>query len=965
MYESTVMSRERWERIQELFNGASTVGEGDRNAWLAEKCGADVGLRDHVAALLSSSTDADSVFDVRVDSAIAGSMLELDALEPGRMVGRYRVVRLLGRGGMGSVYLAARADEQFDQQVALKLIGSSLPGSALTRRFRAERQILAHLNHPNIARLLDGGASSDGVPYLAMEYVDGIRIDTYCERERLGVPERLRLFQQVCAAVQYAHQNLIVHRDIKPSNILVTPDGTPKLLDFGIAKLLDPQQTGGSDGLTRIQERVLTPEHASPEQLRGDPVGTVSDVYSLGVLLYELLTGVRPFVLLGRTIEESAHVIRTIQPQKPSAAIETRNNANGSARALSRALVGDLDNIVLRAMHKESQRRYQSAAALSDDIHNFLSDRPVQARPDAWTYRLGKFARRNSGALAATVAVALATTILVGYYTARVTAERDTAERERLTAAAVSQFMEDVFRVANPSESRGNSVTVREVLDAGVKRIDTDLQAQPRVQITLLRTLGEVYSGLGLWEQARELLERAVSRERASFGDDHIELSEALAALAGAHHNLNHFEVEAQLYQEAWKIRRALRRDNDAESATLLNDIAGGLRAQQRFSEALDYHNQAEVIARALTPAQPEVLGHVLQGYSMTYLLTGEYKLSERFARESLEMVRDGIHDGNELYPNSIFALAESLRRQYKLEESEELQRKLLEVQTKRMGADAPLVARSWNNLSHVLRAGGKYPQSEEALRHAIGIFHKQFGERNFDLATSYHNLGALQNEAGLPKQSLPWLRQSLSLKKELTSPRSPHLVSTLLEISAAQRELHDYPEAEKTLIEAEQLAKEAYESGDKRHALVLLERARFELARDHVAEAQAAARTGLGLVDEQDPGRMATAQCLLAEALVRSGNRPEALRLLKEALATRERIMPASHWMIADAQSRIGEVLALEGSVEAVAMLTKSVARLRETRPAGDGALLAAERRLDSYQTRDGGIAKAARSLR
>jgi serine/threonine protein kinase/tetratricopeptide (TPR) repeat protein len=900
MAEPTGMSQARWQRIQELFEQASAVGAAERAAWLQERCGDDVALRDDVLGMLDSGAGGSALFDERMDRAIAGAWSGVDDVQPGRLIGRYRVLRTLGRGGMGAVYLAERADEQFKQQVAVKLIGGMVAGGALARRFRSERQILANLNHPNIARLLDGGASDDGVPYLAMEFIDGTRIDHYCEQHNLNVRQRLHLFQQVCAAVQYAHQHLVVHRDIKPSNILVTAEGSPKLLDFGIAKLLDAERTGELDELTRLHERLWTPGYASPEQMRGERIGTVSDVYSLGVLLYHLLTGSQPYPLPGRTPEEFIHMVATVDPTRPSSLV------GKTSRPLARTLAGDLDNIVLRAMHREAQRRYPSAAALAEDVQRYLDDRPVHARPDAWSYRIGKFSRRNAASLAATSLVVVSIAALVVFYTARLTAERDVAERERAVAASVSQFMREVFRVANPSAERGNSVTVREVLDAAVQRIDTDLNTEPRLRTQLLVSMGQAYNGLGLWDQSRQLLERAVEQERASFGNSHLELSEALTSLATANHNLNRFDIELPQYLEALKIRETLGRMQDAPAAELLAAIAGTLRAQQKFAESLGYQERAEKIARALDPTQPKILGQVLQGYAMTYLLMGEHTRAEQLARESLALVRDSANDTYDVYANSIHALSESLRRQYKLAESGRLQRELLDVQIARLGADAPLVARTWNNLSHVMRASGKYQEAQDALQHAIAIYSKDPRENAFDLAISIHNLGGLLNEASRPAEALPTLQRALELKQEINGPRSAQLISTLLEISAAHRELHDLKAATTAFAQAETLARETLQPTDRRNAAVSLESARLALARKDPTAAVPAARAGLALIDEQDPGRMATIQCVLAEALASTGDVTEARGLLTSALATRKRIMPPEHWMVAAAERQI-----------------------------------------------------------
>jgi eukaryotic-like serine/threonine-protein kinase len=900
MAETAGMSRARSQRIQELFDEARALNAGELNDWLQQRCGDDQSLQNEVLSRLAGATASSAAFDESVERAIAS----VEDVPPGRLIGRYRVVRMLGRGGMGAVYLAERADEQFQQQVAIKLIGGLVPASALARRFRAERQILANLNHPNIARLLDGGAGEDGVPYLAMEYIDGIRLDRYCDENGIDVRKRLHLFQQVCAAVQYAHQNLVVHRDIKPSNILVTAEGHPKLLDFGIAKLLDSERTTSQvDDLTRLHERVWTPGYASPEQMRGERIGTVSDVYSLGVLLYYLLTGIHPYPLTGAKPDEFLHLVETMDPQRPSAAV---NRSLQSSRTLARTLAGDLDNIVLRAMHREPERRYPSAAALAEDVQRYLEDRPVEARPDAWTYRIGKFARRNAASLAATSIVLVSLVALVSFYTARLTAERDVAQRERATSASVSQFMREVFRVADPSSARGNSVTVREVLDAAVKRIDTDLHTEPRLRNQLLMSMGQAYNGLGLWDQARQLLERVVEQERRSSGNSHIELAEALTALATANHNANHFDVDLEQYREALKIREGLGRMQNADGAVLLNAIAGTLRAQQHFDESLDYSGRAEAIARALDPAQPRVLGQVLQGYAMTFLLIGEHVRAEKLARDSLSLLHDAVNDDYDAYATSIYALAESLRRQYKLDESVKLQRELLDVQIARLGADATLVARTWNNMAHVLRASGKYQESQDALLRSIEIYNKAPGENTFDLAVSYHNLGGLQNEAGQYKPALQSLQRALELKQQLNGPHSAQLVSTLLEMSAARRELHDLPAATATFTQAESLARETIPPNDKRNAQVSLEGARLALARKDPATAVTAARAALARIDEQDPGRMATIQCVLADALAATGNVAQARELLTKALETRRRIMPAGHPMIAEAERRL-----------------------------------------------------------
>ncbi len=414
------MTSDRFQRCEELFHSALELDGVAREAFLREACAGDVALRAEVERLLSAHVRAG---DFIGSPAVARPSSWADSEEPwtGRRIGPYSIVRELGRGGMGAVYLAERADGQYQQRVALKLIKRGMDTALVLARFRAERQILASLDHPNIARLLDGGSTEQGLPFFAMEYIEGDPIDTYASRAELTVEDRLRLFLQVCGAVTYAHQHLVVHRDIKPLNVLVTPEGTPKLLDFGIAKVL---HAGGEETSTVTGMRLLTPEYASPEQVEGRHATTVSDVYALGVVLYELLTGRSPYRLRSRTPQELVEAVRTTDPERPSQA--------GHSEKVRRRLRGDLDTILLTALRKEPDRRYQSVEQFAADLRRHLDKMPVLARPDTFGYRAGKFVRRNRVPVAAGVAVALALlggTIATAYQARQARAAQARAER--------------------------------------------------------------------------------------------------------------------------------------------------------------------------------------------------------------------------------------------------------------------------------------------------------------------------------------------------------------------------------------------------------------------------------------------------------------------------------------------------------------------------------------------------------
>src|ERR1700689_2109880 len=452
----------------------------------------------------------------------------------GDRIGPYRVLRTLGVGGMGEVYLAERADAEFEQQVPIKVVYGSLRG--VQSRLKIERQILAQLDHPNIAPLLDGGSLPDGTAYIVMEYVDGVPIDVYCDSNRLDIVARLRLFQTVCAAVHYAHQNLIVHRDLKPSNILVTAAGVPKLLDFGIAKLLDDRQAARYTlAVTQADIRVMTPDHASPEQIRGQAITTSSDVYVLGVLLYKLLCGSSPFFIASVRLSEIERAICEKDPPPPSDLVSANDSPesraivdarNSSASRLRRTLKGDLDNIVLMAMRKEPDRRHASAQQMASDIQRHLDGMPVIACGDILSNRSAKFVRPPWLPVAASLSavllvLAFATTTYL--QSLRIAAERDRAaqqreraEHERARAEEVSSFLVNLFKLSDPKENRGNQVTARELLDSGAKRLQTGLQDQPETRAALLSTVGTVYDSLGQYQDALPLLDESLQLQAQS-----------------------------------------------------------------------------------------------------------------------------------------------------------------------------------------------------------------------------------------------------------------------------------------------------------------------------------------------------------------------------------------------------------------------------------------------------------------
>jgi tetratricopeptide (TPR) repeat protein/tRNA A-37 threonylcarbamoyl transferase component Bud32 len=585
-----------WRRIREVFAEAHRLPSGARSAYLDSACSGDNELRKEVASLVAALEKADDVFQPIPHSLISTASNEET---PGRLIGTllgsYRIVRQIGSGGMGEVYEAIRDDGRFQRRVAVKFIRSTLARGEMIRRFEAERSLLAALQHPNIAQLIDAGTTDDGLPYLIMEYVDGVRIDEFCDVHQLSIAERLRLFRVVCAAVQFAHQRLVVHRDIKPGNILVTVDGSPKLLDFGIAKLL--REDGAPGEKTQTGLEFMTPDYASPEQLRGEHATTVSDVYALGMLLYKLLTGQKPYEFRSALPFDMSQTILNAEPTRPSVKAVTITVAGTPAARVRRALSGDVDAIVLMALRKEPDRRYRAAQDISDDIGRYLEHHPVTARRGEARYRAGKFIRRHRTASIAMVFVALTLIGGVGgvvWQAEQAQRERDIARIEVTKAKRINEFLQQMIAESDfhwYNHGKGPGTTAIDILNAASDRLENDLQDEPEVKAELHRTIGNTYLALGKSEKAVHHFAASLLLRQASSAAKNHELMESEYYLAGAYLQLSS-SVDAAADSAEFHYRRVI--DNlsrtpergDVYLPYAYQDFAGMLVREQRLAEA-------------------------------------------------------------------------------------------------------------------------------------------------------------------------------------------------------------------------------------------------------------------------------------------------------------------------------------------------------------------------------------------
>jgi eukaryotic-like serine/threonine-protein kinase len=698
----------------------------------------------------------------------------------GRRIGPYSVLRTLGTGGMGEVYLAERADAEFEQQVAIKVVHGGSFTRGVQSRLKIERQILAQLDHPNIAHLLDGGTLPDDTAYIVMEYVDGIPIDAYCDAHRLDVAARLKLFQTVCAAVHYAHQNLIVHRDLKPSNILVTRAGAPKLLDFGIAKLLDDRQAGHHTvAVTHADMRVMTPDHASPEQVRGQAITTASDVYVLGVLLYKLLAGRGPYLIPSMRLDDIERAICEKAPALPSQAVggedstlarEVAEARGTSPGRLRRTLQGDLDNIVCMAMRKEPERRYGSAQQLASDIQRYLDGKPVLARSDTLSYRSAKFVTRHWLAVAAgasVFALILAFAVTTYVQSVRIAAERDrvaeqreAAERERMRAEEVSNFLVNLFKLSDPEVNRGNQVTARELLDSSTKRLREALTDQPATKAALLSTVGAVYDSLGQYQAAVPILTESLALQPDAKDktrvDTLLELGRALYLLG----DLNRAEPALQ---EALRLAQSGLGASSRESGRALWAL-GLLRTQQdRFSAAEDlYRRSLDILETVQAPATD--VSQVLDDLATVYEREQRWDLAKQMYERALGIDRRVLGDEHPRVASHLHNLAIVAQNMGDLKRAESLYRDAIASEERAFGSQHPETAAARGNYGLLLEREGRLAEAEPMLRGALDVALEVYGADNFNVGYARVSLAMALQDKGSLREAEDQFRQALAV---------------------------------------------------------------------------------------------------------------------------------------------------------------------------------------------------------
>lgn len=769
-----------WERIQALFHEAADRPASQREAFLKSACGDDSALIADVLGMLEEDIFGQSVLDRSVAQVASQVLAAADSSSSAFcQFGSYRVIRMLGEGGMGIVYLAERKD--LGTLVAIKVLRDSWLSPARRERFASEQRTLAQLNHPSIARLYDADALPDGTPWFVMEYVEGVQLTDYCDQHQSSIEQRLYLFRAVCEAVQYAHGQAVIHRDLKPSNILVKTDGTVRLLDFGIAKQLESLDTPMNQTMTGL--RLMTPAYAAPEQIRGDRVGVHTDVYSLGVILFELIAGQLPFDLTNLTPAEAATIITEHEAGRPSSVSKLKSAVPGIS-SVGKVAWSDLDVLCLTAMHKDHQRRYRSVEALIRDVDHYLAGEPLEARPDSLRYRMGKFVRRNHRAVALSAAVVIVIVGMVVFFTVRLTRARNAALEEAARTHRIQNFMMNLFEGGDEAVGPSDSLRVVTLVDRGVQEAQT-LNTDPRVQSELYQNLGNIYQKLGKLDQADSLLNSALAERNAVFGSDSPETAETLVALGLLRDSQGKFEEAErltrqgldidkrklslghpslaratsalgkvledrgsydhaiQVLEEAARLQSAPGRSN-TDLAETLTELANSQFYSGHYAESESLNKRVLAMDKQLYGERhPHIADDLINLGAIQYDL-GHYPEAERFDRQALDITRSFYGKNHPATASALTILGRTLVTEKKNDEAMGMLHEALTIEEQVYGKVHPRVAGTLNELGKIAQQAGKLDEADADFSRMAEIYKSVYAGKHYYIGIALSNLGGV-----------------------------------------------------------------------------------------------------------------------------------------------------------------------------------------------------------------------------
>jgi len=839
----------RWARVQQIFHEALEYDdEAARARFVEDACGGDDALRQEIASLLTNA-----------DSGMLGEPTDRLAppdLEESR-IGSFRILRPLGHGGMGSVYLAEREGAGFTQRVALKLLRAAmlLPARLapqLEERFGRERQILARLEHPGIARLIDGGYTPAGQPYLAMEYVEGLPLTEYAERHELGLRARIELCIAICEAVKYAHQRLVIHRDLKPSNILVTEDGHPKLLDFGIATFAEAEEAAEPRTVSRTG-LWFTPNYASPEQVRRERVTTLSDLYSLGVVLYELLAGTRPYEAATLSPAGLEEVVCRRIPERPS--------VHAANRRMARLLRGDLDTIILKALAKEPERRYGSVRELADDLHRHLRREAVAARPDSLGYRFTTFMRRNRTAVA--TAAFVLTALLAGLATT--TWQARNAQRARGESEEVADFLIGLFEENDPQQAPVDPTLATAILERGVARAN-ELTEQPAVRARLLDALGMVFLNLGRYADAQRLVGQGLGLRLEIYGDEHPDVALSLAHLGRIRRYQGSYSESESLLRRALAIQvRTLGRQDPAVAETM-SDLAFVLPYLGRLPEAEALYREVLDLRRRILGNDDPAVGDAIFRVAAILRLEGHTAQAESVGREGLAFRERTLGPDDPAVGGALIAIADYVAEDSaRADEAEALYRRGLTIQRQALGDRHLTLVHGLGNLAYLLFMRGRYDEALAMMQEVLALREELLGPEHESLAAVKEGIADVLAAQGHLDEAIALRREGLAMTRRVLGPDHPGVSGSLQGLARLYVQAGDVAVAESLLVEALDIRRKA--SGP-RHALVgllLMDLGTLNAQRRHYEEAEAQLLEAQSIVEAQIAGDHPEARAIRA----------------------------------------------------------------------------------------------------
>ncbi len=801
------MNSQRWAQVHRLFDQAVDLPEAERIAFLNEQCGDDAELRIEVEAMLAADSGEVTLLDP-INAAVVAYQSDEGRDFGGRQLGSFVLKRLLGLGGMGAVYLAEREDGDFNQKVAIKLL--RIHNKELAGRLADERRILGQLRHPYIAQLHDSGETDDGLPYLVMEYVEGISVDKFCAEQKLTTAQKLRLFKKICDAVHYAHRHLVVHRDLKPSNILVTRDGLPKLLDFGIAKINDPyrQETEA----TQLGHQAWTPSYATPEQIRGMPISTATDMYALGLVLYRLLTGNNAQPVAELSVEESIRHICEQQPPAPSQVA---------------GVSGDLDRIVFRALHKDPAQRYASVAALSDDIDRYLEGMPVQAAGDDLIYRLRKFVQRHKaavgmGVLAMLVVCVAAVSVIQDRARALAAEAEAVAQLDR--ANSITDFLLDIFRAGDIRHRDADEITPQDLLDKAYADIQADASLEPAIRVDLMIAIGHAYGNSGIYDTATEVFQAAL--EQLQEMPDRIKRAQVLSEMGHNYYRGQETVSARAPLEEALAIQLEELPADAVHLADTLNHLGVVLSVLGEYQQAKVYLEQSLQIRQQRQQPSSRVMAASMHNLALVHYHLAEDSKALEYMESSLAIKRPQLGDEHVDMGNGLVLRAQILRQLDRLEESgenfrqaltifennypaghdqivwvtgelagnyhdlglfdqaEQLYLELVELNESRQFGDELTHAISLNNLASLYEDTLQYQQAEPLFRKSLALRRENLGAMSVRTSVAYHNLGRLLRKRGQYVESEQLLQQAQAIQTDGLQPSHIRIQRTKIELA-------------------------------------------------------------------------------------------------------------------------------------------------------------------------------------